>query len=279
MIDFDGKAILVTGAGSGIGRATAFELATRDARLFLVDRDREAVARTADLANHLGGSAEALVADVSDRDAMRELADFVHHEVGALDVLVNNAGVGAAGSFLETELDTFGWAIGVNLMGVIHGCHYFVPAMVERGRGGHVVNVASLAGLVPSKNLSVYGSTKFGVVGFSECLRAELHGHGIGVSTICPGIVNTAIVRTTRLSGARSEDERARLVSAYARRNYGPEKVARAIVRAVERNRGLVPVAPEAHVLARLRRFVPAFTAWLARQDPPALRRAGDARA
>ena len=188
-----GKTVLVTGAGSGIGRETALAFARRGADLVVCDVNDAASARTAEDIRALGRKAASHVADVADAARMRALADAVHAEVEAVDVLVNNAGVGLGAAFLDTTLEDWDWIIGVNLRGVVHGCHFFVPKMVARGRGGHVVNVASAAGYLASEVLSAYSTTKFAVVGLSEALRDELAPRGIGVTAICPGIINTPI--------------------------------------------------------------------------------------
>lgn len=256
---FSGKVVLVTGAASGIGRETAFAFAERGARLVLVDVDAAGLERTALLCQKLGAEAEAHVTDVSSADAMRELADRVHARMPAVDVLVNNAGVGVAGSFVGTDLALWDWALGINVKGVVHGCHFFLPKMIERGTGGHVVNVASAAGLVAPRRMSIYAATKFAVVGLSEVLRAELRPHGISVATICPGIIDTPITRNARRSGDLESDSsfNERVAALYRRRNFGPERVAKAIVEAVEQRRGLTPVTPEAWAMYYGKRFVP----------------------
>jgi len=193
---------------------------------------------------------------------------------------VNNAGVAIGGGFLATSLDDWEWILGVNTRGVVHGCHFFVPAMVARGAGGHVVNVASLAGVLATEDLAAYCTTKFSVVGLSEALRDELHRHGIGVSCICPGIVDTPITRSAKLVGTLAgEGRREEMIRSYQRRGYGPERVAAQLVRAVERNRGLAPVTPEAWLMYYVKRLSPAFTAWLARRVGEAGRRRLDAEA
>jgi NAD(P)-dependent dehydrogenase (short-subunit alcohol dehydrogenase family) len=143
--------------------------------------------------------------------------------------------------------------------------------MIERGRGGHVVNVASAAGLAAPRQLSVYATTKFAVVGFSEALRAELAVHRIGVSTICPGVIDTPITRSVRLSGDLADDGgfHERVAALYRRRNYGPERVARAIVDAVRKRRGLVPVTPEAWAMYLGKRVAPGLVERLLRGDVP----------
>lgn len=254
--DFAGKQVLITGAGSGIGRATALAFAARGASLHLVDISEVGLRQTRLLADKWQAGSATYLADVSDRQAMLNLADRVHHRIDALDVLVNNAGIGSAGRFLETSLDTWDKVIGVNLKGVVHGCHVFLPAMVARGQGGHVVNVASMAAYVASPEMPVYAASKYAVLGLSEALRVDMHAHGIGVSAICPGVINTAIVANTDYQGEMSL-ARERVIEFYKKRNYPAEKVADAIVRAVQRNIAVLPVSPESWALYYVKRWMP----------------------
>jgi NAD(P)-dependent dehydrogenase (short-subunit alcohol dehydrogenase family) len=262
-----GKTVLVTGAGNGIGRETALAFARRGADLVVCDINEAASARTAEDVRALGRKAASQVVDVADAAGMRAFADSVHAEVEAVDVLVNNAGVGLGATFLDTTLEDWDWILGINLHGVVHGCHFFVPKMVARGRGGHVVNVASAAGYLASETLSAYSTTKFAVVGLSEALRDELAPRGIGVTAICPGIINTSITSRARLRGeAALPGAREQVVEFYRRRNYGPERVAEKILKAVSRNSALAPVSPEAWVMYFLKRLSPRLTAWLNRR-------------
>ncbi|WP_058045378.1 SDR family oxidoreductase [Streptomyces roseifaciens] len=270
---FAGRLVLVTGAASGIGRATAFAFAEAGARVVAVDRDPEGAARTADMARLIGSpGAWGECADVSDEAAMEKLAAKVAAEYGVVDVLVNNAGIGLAGSFMDTSAEDWRKVLDVNLWGVIHGCRLFGKQMAERGQGGHIVNTASAAAFQPSRTLPAYSTSKAAVLMLSECLRAELAGQGIGVSAICPGIVNTPITGTARFAGVSEEEERrmrAKVGRAYGRRNYPPEKVAEAVLRAVVRNQAVVPVTPEAHGLQFMSRFAPWAQRALARIEPP----------
>ncbi|MEV0469507.1 SDR family oxidoreductase [Streptomyces prunicolor] len=270
---FGGQLVLVTGAGSGIGRATAFAFAESGARVVAVDRDPESAARTAELARLIGApEAWAETVDVSDEQAMEKLAAKVAAEYGVVDVLVNNAGIGLSGSFFDTTLEDWKKVLDVNLWGVIHGCRLFGKQMADRGQGGHIVNTASAAAFQPSKALPAYSTSKAAVLMLSECLRAELSGQGIGVSAICPGLVNTNITSTAHFAGVDAAEEKRRQKKSarlYGLRNYPPEKVADAILRAVVRNQAVVPVTPEARGAHLMSRFAPRALRALARLEPP----------
>ena len=265
--NLSGRTVLVTGAGSGIGRETALLAARRGARLVICDVNDAGLSETEAGARALGRDVLARRVDVSDSDQMRDFADQAHAEVGAVDLLVNNAGVALAASFLETELEDWDWILAINVMGVVHGCQFFVPKMVERGAGGHVANVSSMAGYHASPALVAYSATKFAVLGLSEALREELRPHRIGVTAICPGIINTPITRNARARGEADDPQvRDRLVSLYERRNYGPERVARNLLKAVERNRSVAPIAPEAWLAYAIKRISPRLAGWAARR-------------
>ncbi|MDX2932551.1 SDR family oxidoreductase [Streptomyces ipomoeae] len=270
---FGGQLVLVTGAAGGIGRATAFAFAEAGARVIAVDRDAEGAARTAELSRLVGApEAWAETVDVSDEQAMEKLAERVAAEYGVVDVLVNNAGIGLSGSFLDTTPEDWRKVLDVNLWGVIHGCRLFGRQMVERGQGGHIVNTASAAAYLPSRTLPAYSTSKAAVLMLSECLRAELAGQGIGVSAICPGIVNTNITSTARFAGVDAEEEKRRqrkTARLYGLRNYPPEKVADAVLRAIVRNQAVVPVTPEARGGRLMSRFAPRALRTLARLEPP----------
>lgn len=257
---FAKKIILITGAGSGIGRATALQMAEYDTQLVLCDLNAESVQETAVLARDLGAAVTSYTVDVSDWDDMQALSAKVHKTFGALDILVNNAGVGLGGDFLSTPIADWQWVIGINLMGVVHGCKLFAPAMVENGRG-HIVNVASAAGYYAAPDMTAYSASKHAVMGLSESLRAEMSEYGIGVSAICPGIINTNIVATGRMHGATGAAQE-KIAALYRRRNYGPELVANAIVGAIENNRAVTPVSPEAWLMYGAKRFTPGLLGW-----------------
>ena len=258
------KVVLVTGAASGIGRATANAFAREGCKLVLCDRDEAGLGEVErEVAPHVE-HVEWRKVDVGSRDDMQSFADDVHARFEAVDVLVNNAGVGQSGGMLDTSLDDWDWVLRVNLWGVIHGCHFFAPRMVERARGGHVVNVSSVFGFFAPPGTIGYCTSKFGVFGLSESLRGELHPFGIGVSTICPGMINTNIVKTGRYS-AKMAERRDGAVKMFAERGHSPDVVAKAILSAVKRNRSVVPAAPEAWAAWYAKRLVPGRFEALAR--------------
>jgi NAD(P)-dependent dehydrogenase (short-subunit alcohol dehydrogenase family) len=269
-MNLDGKLALVTGAGSGIGKATATALAKAGARVVVVDVDERRVDATrAELGDKC---ALAKRVDVSKKDEMRALADDVHEAHGALDVLVNNAGVGHAGGVLDSTLEDWEWTIGVNLWGVVYGCHFFVPRMVERGAGGHVVNVASGYGLVAAARAAPYCTTKFAVVGLTESMRAELAPHRIGVSAICPGVIATDIVARGRFA---DESLREGAKKAFNKHGHPPEMVARAILRAIRRDLAVVPVGAEAWAGWIGKRLSPSLTAYVGHRVEKMVRNGG----
>ncbi|NPV59133.1 MAG: SDR family NAD(P)-dependent oxidoreductase [Actinobacteria bacterium] len=251
-MDFNGKVVAVTGAASGIGREVALAFARRGARLVVADIDEEGLERTRGDLERLGIEAYHWAVDVSHAGQVERWCDEVYRELGRVDVLHNNAGVGLAGRFEDLSMDDWRWIVGVNLWGVINGCHFFYPRMVKQGGGGHIVNTASGAGLAPLPLMTAYCCTKYAVVGFSETLRAEASQYGISVSVICPGIVDTPITRSAKLCSpterSNTDELKERIARLYSRRGYTPDRVAQAVVKAVESNRGVVRVCPETYL-------------------------------
>ena len=251
-MDLPGSTALVTGAGSGIGRATALALAARGAVVLSLDIDGDTAAKTAaDTGGH------AWCADVADRAVVSAVAQEITAAHGTPDVVVNNAGVGMSGRFLDMDAADWDWIVGINLLGAVNVAAAFGPAMVAR-RSGHLVNVASGLAYTPRATEPGYVTTKAALLALSQCMRADWHHAGVGVSVICPGVVNTPIVLSgTRFKGSRNERDARRRVERVFARGHRPELVADAIVAAVERNRGVVPVGFEARLGWALRGLVP----------------------
>jgi len=263
----NGKTALVTGAASGIGRAAALAFAQRGADLVICDIDEAGLASAAEEIRGLGREVSTHRVDVANADQMEAFAGEVHERCEAVDLLMNNAGVAIAGAFLDTSLADWDWILGINLRGVVHGCHFFIPNMVRARRGGHVINISSAAGYSTSSKLAAYNTTKFGVLGLSEALWDELRPHGIGVTAVCPGVIDTPITRNARLVGPMdAASMREDIVRTYQRRRYTPDKVAEKILEAVQKNRVVAPVSPESWLLYFLKRLAPGPLRWTMHQ-------------
>jgi NAD(P)-dependent dehydrogenase (short-subunit alcohol dehydrogenase family) len=191
--DLAGKVVFVTGGASGIGLAMAEAFAKEGAKIVLADIEVEALKKAEGDLLASGAEVIGVPCDVSDHASVSAAADRAIEAFGKVHVLCNNAGVAPAGAIDETTPDDWKWCLGVNLMGVVHGIQVLVPRIKEHGEGGHVVNTASIAGLIALPTLGIYTATKYAVVGISETLRAELAPAGIGVSVICPSFVKTRL--------------------------------------------------------------------------------------
>lgn len=242
MKDLRGKKCLITGAGSGIGRATALACAAEGAHLLLTDINDAGLTETVALVTARGGVVtDSRALDVSDYDAVTDWAKRVDAAHGALDVVMNVAGISAWGTVENLEHRHWRSMVDVNLMGPIHIIENFVPPMVRAGRGGHLVNVSSAAGLLALPWHAAYSASKFGLRGVSEVLRFDLKRHGIDVSLVVPGAVQTPLVGTVEIAGVDRDDPRVRAaVHRFEKRAVTPEKVAGCIVRGVHRRRFLV---------------------------------------
>ena len=234
-----GARAIVTGAGSGFGRAIALELASRGASVLASDIDLATAEETAAKAREAGCAAEAKRADVSHADDVKKLVDDAHERWGGLDVLVNNAGLAVVGEVGEVSLEDWRHEIDVNLLGVIHGCHFAVPEM-KKARRGWILNVASAAGFVSAPHMGPYNVTKAGVISLSETLRTELEEHGVAVSALCPTFFRTNIHKAQR-SSERLREASAKLVE---QATWSAEAVARVALRGLER--GDLYVIPQA---------------------------------
>ncbi len=255
---FTGKVVLVTGAASGLGRAIAVAFAGAGSNLVVVDVDEVGLKETAGMVDAAGGSCMRQRVDVSNREQMEGMAEAVLREFGRVDILVNNAGVAVGGELKDIPIEDIEWIVGVNLMGEIYGTRLFLPGMVERGRG-HIVNVSSLSGLAVLPLHIPYTTTKFGITGFTEALWIEAGRYGVGVTLVCPGAINTAIMSKARLHAPDAVRERVEglWTSRLEKKGSDPEEVARRVLQAVQRNRFLLITGFESHLLYNLRRLFP----------------------
>ena len=242
MQDLDGKKCLITGAGSGIGRATAVAAARQGAQLLLTDINAQALDAAAAEIRAAGGSVlDSRALDIADYDAVRAWAADIHAAHGSLDVLMNIAGIAIWGSIETLEHSRWRKVIEVNLMGPIHVMECFLPPMIAARRGGHLVNVSSAAGLFGLPWHAAYSASKFGLRGVSEVLRFDLARHRIGVSLVCPGGVDTGLVRTVEIQGVDNNDPKIlALRRRFQKHAVTPEKAAAAILKGIRRGRYMV---------------------------------------
>ncbi|HVT65872.1 MAG TPA: SDR family oxidoreductase [Mycobacteriales bacterium] len=268
--EFANQLVVVTGAGSGIGRETALAFGRLGAEVIIAELNDNAGEETASELRLAGVTAHAYQVDVADVASMEEFAKRVIADHGVPDIVVNNAGIGIAGKFLDTTASDWERIVDINLLGVVHGCRLFGAAMAERLEGGYLVNVASAAAYMPSRMLAAYSTTKAAVLMLSESIGAEFADYGVGVSAICPGLINTPITTSTHYVGVSAEEEREagqKMAKRYKRRNYPPSKVADAIVKAVRERKPVVPVTPEAVGARFLSRLSPAAMRRIARVE------------
>ncbi|WP_245994395.1 SDR family oxidoreductase [Nocardioides immobilis] len=256
--DLAGKNVFVTGAASGIGRAVALQAAGEGAVLHLTDIQADLLAQVAEEAAAAGGRvALAEQADITDHDAVRRLAARATETSGAMDV-VNVAGIAIWGTVRGLEHEHWRSLVEVNLMGPIHVIEEFVPPMIEAGRGGQLVNVSSAAGIIAMPWHAAYSATKFGLRGISEVLRYDLRRHRIGVTLVCPGGVDTGLVRTIRIAGVDAQDRRfVRARKQFQRHAVSPERAAEAIWKGVRRNRYWVYTSADIRLVHWLQRYFP----------------------
>ncbi|WP_043725687.1 SDR family oxidoreductase [Nocardia asiatica] len=259
MTKFAGKTCLITGAASGLGRSTALAAAAEGAGLVLTDIAAEGLARTAADARAAGAAVHlATAADVSDYDQVVALAAEAHDVVGSVDIVMNVAGIATWGTVDRLTHSQWRRTIDIDLMGPIHVIESFVPPMIAAGRGGHVVNVSSAAGLFGLPWHAPYSASKFGLRGVSEVLRFDLARHRIGVSLVCPGAMATPMVDSVDIAGVdRTAEAVQRGVALFMRHAVTPEAAARSIVRGVERDRYLIFTSPDIRVGFWAQRYFP----------------------
>lgn len=236
------KIAVVTGAGSGIGQAIARLLASKGAKVHCADIN---LASAQAIANELG-NASAHEIDVTNAEAVNALADKIYAEDGRVDLLFNNAGIGHAALVQDCTLDDWRKVMDINVMGVVHGLHAFVPRMLEQRGSSHIINTASAAGLIALPRMAPYCASKHAVVGLSQSLAAELADSKISVTILCPGIINTPIVKNSQMRGDAAGGQ-ANAVDFYARKGTSPDKVAADLLKDVRRGR-LFCVTPRLEV-------------------------------
>ena len=256
MQNFEHRVAVITGAASGIGRATSELLARKGCDLALVDVNEPALAETAEQIRAAGSKVSQHRVDVSNRAEMQALPEQVIDQHGHVHILVNNAGVGVTGTLEEQPLEDLDWILGINFWGVVHGCKFFLPYL-KREEEAHIVNLSSMLGFIGLPNQTAYSATKFAVRGFSESLYAELSGTPIGVTSVHPGAIRTNIVRSSRFT---DEEQKSRVASRVDRFAVPPERAARKIVRAIERKKLRVRVGPDAYVLEWTKRLFPVLS-------------------
>lgn len=251
MKDFRGRTVFLTGAASGIGHALAVQLAQAGCRLFLVDVDADGLAT---LQRQISGTADQVwihACDLCDPDAVTAATGSALTLTGGIDLLINNAGVAYYGQTNQMTQEQWNWVMGVNLLAPIRITHELLPSMLQRP-DTHIVNMCSISGLVAGGRFAAYHTSKYGLVGFTESLRAEFGRRGLGVTAICPGPVLTRLYESTASGSAeRTVPTPPRWLSTT------PERVAQITIRAIRRNRRQVLITPMAHGLFQLKRFFP----------------------
>lgn len=255
MKTLDQKVVVVTGASSGIGRATARLLARHGARLALVDIDEVGLKEVEKECQKEEGFKESVrfLVDVSNREAMDELAQKVVNTFGEVHVVINNAGINVTADFEEHTLEDFDRVFDVNIYGVVYGCHYFLPHL-KKSSEAHIVNISSIFGIVGVAGQTAYSASKFAVRGFSEALHEELAESSVRVTVVHPGCINTNIVKKARIS---DESKAPGIIDFFEKYGADPEAVGRRILRSLLKDEHRVLVTPESYALDLFRRVSP----------------------
>lgn len=259
MKNLEGKIVVVTGAGSGIGRALALQLAAQGAQLALCDVNDTNLQKTVDIAAAHGVKVYSATVDVSKRDAVQTFADNVARALGNASVIINNAGVALSQNVEAMNRQDFEWVLNINFWGVVNGCEAFLPQLRQQ-KDAHIVNISSIFGIIGVPSQSAYNASKFAVKGFTEALRQELTGSNIHVTCVHPGGIKTNIARNARVHNdmfgraadvKKLADDFDRLAATTA------EEAARQIVRAIERNQKRLLIGADAKVLDTVQRLLP----------------------
>lgn len=258
MTEIKGKTAVITGAASGIGRATAVALAREGARIAAVDLDRAGLAETASRIAAVGGDVTTYLVDVASRDAVYAFAQEIESAFGGADIVINNAGVAQVASVEELAYEDFEWVMNIDFWGMVYGTKAFLPQLRAKG-AGHIVNVSSIFGLFAVPTQAAYNSAKFAVRGFTEALRHEMRGTGIAVSCVHPGGIKTNIMRNARFLQSVQTTVREEAASGFDRlARTTPDRAAEVIVTGIKKNKGRILIGMDAKILDIVQRLMPA---------------------
>ena len=254
------KIVFITGAASGIGAAIARAFAGQGCEVVLADLAEDGLAETAAAIAQLGAQAHTVILDVSDEQQFQRVAEEIRRTIGVPHILVNNAGIGVHGSFLNTPMDAVRRVFDVNLYGVINGCHAFLPMMLEAGDARHLVNIASLASISPMPNMSAYAASKYAVDGLTEVVAMELLDTNVGVTCVHPGVINTPIAQGASYNSDAGAEQEKRLGDYYQEHGSDPQVDANGIVNAVQKGCAHLYIGAKAPETAIFKRISPALT-------------------
>ncbi len=254
--DLRDKIVVVTGAASGIGRATALAFAREGATIVAADLHEGALDPVSKEIEALGVACMAYAVDVADEAAMKVFAEAVGERFGAPHVVINNAGIGYLGLFLESDLEHWQRILRVNVMGVVHGCYFFLPMMIAAGGPRNLLNVSSSAGNFPSPSMGAYAASKGAVSIWTEGLKMELTDSNVHISTVCPGVINTPIVRgALGVAPSVPDSTLEKMREYYQKEGCEPGVVAADMVKAVKKDRDIVLTGPKAALVYQVRRL------------------------
>jgi NAD(P)-dependent dehydrogenase (short-subunit alcohol dehydrogenase family) len=258
MTEIKGKIAVITGAASGIGRATAVALAREGARVAIADVDRAGLAETAKQIEAISGQVSTYLLDVSSREAVYAFAQEIEAQFGGADIVINNAGVAQVATVEELSYEDFEWVMNIDFWGMVYGSKAFLPQLRQKG-AGHIVNVSSIFGLFSVPSQAAYNSAKFAIRGFTEALRHEMKGSGIAVSCVHPGGIKTNILRNARFLQSVQTTEREQAMSGFDKlARTTPDQAAQTIIKGIKANKPRILIGMDARILDWIIRLLPA---------------------